>query len=577
MSTAPPLVPWRDAVIYQIYPRSFQDSDGDGVGDLNGIRRRLPELERLGVDYLWLSPVYASPGVDNGYDVSDYYAIDPLMGTLEDMDALIAEARERGIGIVMDLILNHTSDQHAWFQESRDPASPRRNWYHWCPSPPGQAPNNWTGFFGGGCWTRDDGPGGSGDSYLHLFAPGQPDLNWAEPAVFDTFVDIIRFWTDRGVAGFRLDVINVLWKDSLADGRRSLILTGSEHYLSRPHLHTLLQQLRRQAFAPAGAFTVGETVFVDLPAARQLTAPEREELDMVFPFEHMESDQIIVKWITRPFHPRRLFAALRRWQENLDWNAVYLENHDQPRLVPRFGDARRYPVQSATLYAVLLLTLRGTPFIYQGQELGLLGRDWESLDELQDVESHQVYGVMRSLRFPARLAWFLIRLKSRDNARQPYPWSAEHEGGFTSGRPWLRLHRAYREHNYAAQAGRPGSVLEQYRLLLELRRLLPVLREGSFRSLYQTGRLFVYERRTAGPPAARVIVALNAGSRPLAFHRSLVRRLPDHLHVIYSNYDGEGGTVDRIKQEEAGLFTANADGRHLFAWRLRPWEAVILA
>ena len=349
---------WQERVIYQIYPRSFMDSDGDGVGDLPGIIGKLDNLRDLGAGAIWLSPVYPSPDADNGYDISDYRGIDPKYGTMEDMDRLIAEAAKRDIKIIMDLVINHTSDRHPWFQASRDPGSPYRDWYLWRPGRDGGKPSNWTSFFAEDCWEPDP---RSGEYYLHLFAKEQPDLNWGNPAVMEAIKDIMRFWLEKGVAGFRCDVINILFKTSLENGRKKLILTGSEHYLSQEGTHRILRELRREVLDTYRAFTVGETVFVTPRTALELCAPERKELDLVFTFEHMDADQFTVKWFKRPFHAGRLAAALAKWQEALPWNALYLENHDQPRGVSRFGDESRWRTESAKLLGTMLLTLRGTP------------------------------------------------------------------------------------------------------------------------------------------------------------------------------------------------------------------------
>ncbi|MCK9525611.1 MAG: alpha-amylase family glycosyl hydrolase, partial [Limnochordia bacterium] len=305
---------WQERVVYQVYPRSFQDSNGDGIGDLQGIISHLDELADLGVGIIWLSPVYPSPNVDNGYDISDYKGIHPEFGTMADMDELLVEAKKRDIRLVMDLVINHTSDQHAWFQQSRDKESPYRDYYIWRPGRGKKPPNNWSGFFGGRTWQYDD---QSGEYYLHLFAKNQPDLNYRNPKVLEEVKDIMRFWLAKGVAGFRCDVINILYKSSLAQGRRSLILTGSEHYLSQEGTHKILRTLRREVLDHFDCFTVGETVFVTPRTALDLMGPERQELDMIFSFEHMETDQYIVKWFKRRFHAGRFAQSISKWQNAL--------------------------------------------------------------------------------------------------------------------------------------------------------------------------------------------------------------------------------------------------------------------
>lgn len=533
----------QEQTVYQIYPRSFQDSNGDGVGDIPGIISRLDEIRDLGIGIIWLSPVYASPDIDFGYDISDYRAINPEFGTMDDMKQLLAEAAARGIRIIMDLVINHTSDQHEWFQASRDPLSPYRDWYFWRPGRNGKPPSNWTGFFGGPCWTLDE---KSGEYYLHLFAVGQPDLNYHNPVILSEVEDIMRFWLDLGVAGFRCDVINLLCKESLEDGRPSLILTGSEHYLTREGTHEILRCLRRDVLDHYDCFTVGETVFVTPQTGRELCAPARRELDMIFSFEHMEADQIFVKWFKRPFSARKFAKALARWQAALEWNANYLENHDQPRSISRFGDDSRYRAESAKLLAVLLFTLRGTPFVYQGQEIGMTNFDFTSMDQLRDVESHNIYGLMKQLHFPAGLRWRMIRATSRDNARTPMQWDDTANGGFTNGTPWLGVNANHKTINLAAQKKDPDSVLNFYKTMIRLRAGNETLKRGEFR-LLSDGRLMAFERHLDGDS---LTIILNFSARR--------RRIPRRLLA-------DGGSV-----------LVSSSGRKAPDGFLAPYEALIL-
>ena len=530
---------WKDAIIYQIYPRSFQDSNGDGIGDIPGIISRLDHLQELGVGAVWLSPVYPSPNDDNGYDISDYKGINPEYGTLEDMDRLILEAKRRGIRILMDLVINHTSTAHQWFEKSRRRIAPYTDYYHWAPAgPDGTLPNNWTGFFAEDCWQWDD---VRGEYYLHLFARSQADLNYRCPQVLEEVKEILRFWLDRGVAGFRCDVINLLWKDSLADGEKRLALTGLEHYLSLEGTHNILRQLR-QVLDGYRAFTVGETVFVTPETARDLCGPDRGELNMVFSFQHMECDQYFVKWLKRDFRPKRFFEALIQWQRELPWNAIYLENHDQPRSIPRFA-SEGYWRESGKLLATLLLTLRGTPFIYQGQEIGMVDFDFDGADQLDDVESRNVDRLLSACHVPEGLRWRIIRRTSRDNARTPFQWDDGPNAGFTTAaRPWLGVNRNFHFVNLADQEADPDSIWSWYKDLAALRREREVLRRGDFLWLECTHRVFVYRRRLG---AESVTVALNFSDRPA--------------------WVGRRGTLLRSNYYRDGF-----DGR------LRPWEAVIL-
>lgn len=507
---------WQERVVYQIYPRSFQDTNGDGIGDLPGILIHLDELKDLGVGVIWLSPIYPSPNADNGYDISDYCGIHPEYGTMSDMDRLIEEAAKRDIKIIMDLVINHTSDEHPWFQQSRDRNSPYRDYYIWRPGKPkrphktekagpsnkaGQSnklpspPNNWTSFFGEDCWEYDD---KSGEYYLHLFAKKQPDLNWHNPEVLAEIKKIMQFWLDKGIAGFRCDVINILYKTSLEDGVKKLALTGSEHYLSQEGTHEILRTLRRDVLEHYDCFTVGETVFVTPAIAKDLCDESRRELDMIFSFEHMESDQFLVKWFKRRFSAQRFAATIAKWQEALVWNAIYLENHDQPRSVSRFGDDGQYWAQSAKLLCTLLLTLRGTPFVYQGQEIGMTNFDFSGMDHIQDVESHNIYRLAKRLHFPPGLRWRMIKASSRDNARTPVQWDSSPNAGFTTGVPWLGINKNYTHINMVTQMNNPDSVWSFYKAMIALREGSEVLKYGSFEPIEIKKHIFTYKRVFGG-------------------------------------------------------------------------------
>lgn len=527
---------WKDAIIYQIYPRSFQDSNGDGIGDIPGIISRLDHLQELGVGAIWLSPVYRSPNADNGYDISDYREINPEYGTMEDMEELIIQAARRGIRILMDLVINHTSTEHYWFKESRDKTSPYADYYYWARGgPDGSLPNNWTGFFGEECWEFDP---ERCEYYLHLFARSQADLNYHNPAVLEEVKDILRFWLGKGVAGFRCDVINVLWKESLESGKKQLALTGREHYISREGNQEILRQLR-SVLDEYDAFAVGETVFITPGQARELCG--RDKLDMVFSFEHMECDQYYVKWLKRKFRPKVFFDCLIKWQGELAWNALYLENHDQPRSISRFGSERNWQ-QSGKLLAALLLTMRGTPFIYQGQEIGMTNFDFTRLRQLNDVESKNVDRLLRRFHVPQRLRWRIISRTSRDNARTPFQWEAGPGAGFTTGRPWLGINHNCETVNLAAQEGDPASIWNWYKDLSALRREREVLRRGDFKVLEAGDQIFAYRRSLE---AEQLTVLLNFSDDPA--------RIGVKGEVLRSSY-----------------------ARKRFEGILQPWEALIL-
>ena len=530
---------WKRKIIYQNYPMSFCDSNGDGIGDLPGIISRLDYLQRLGVGALWLSPVYPSPNKDNGYDISDYCEIHPNYGTLADMDRLIAEAKKRDIRIIMDLVINHTSDRHEWFQKSRRREEPYTDFYIWRKGEKGKKPTNWGSFFGEDCWEYDD---VRGEYYLHLFAKEQPDLNYHNEKVIAAIEDVMRFWLDRGVAGFRCDVINIIYKEAIKNGRWRPALTGCEYYLSTPGCHRVLHRLNRDVLSRYDAFTVGETVFVTPKMADDLVNPQREELCTVFSFEHMETDCFKIKWFLRKFKPDRFFACLTKWQNALPWNTVYFENHDQPRSVSRYGNDAEYHDQSAKALATLLLTLRGTPFLYEGEEIGMTNFDFPDMEKVRDVESINIWNMGKRLHLPYGLRWRMIKTKSRDNARTPMQWDDSINGGFSAGTPWLSVNGNYPRINVKRQEDDPGSVLSYYRKLIAFRNGSRVLQEGDFTELYRKNGVYAYRRACDGE-ALTVVISLAEGER----------KNPASGEVVCSNY-----------------------GRETAPARLAPYEALVL-
>ncbi len=466
---------WRSAVVYQIYPRSFADSDGDGIGDLRGITERLDHLADLGVDVVWLSPVYPSPQDDNGYDISDYRGIEPVFGTLDDFDALLAAVHDRGMKLVMDLVVNHTSDAHPWFAESRASlANPKRDWYWWRPPRPGREPgepgaepSNWESYFSGPAWEFDE---GTGEFFLHLFSRRQPDLNWENPQVRAAVHEMMRWWLDRGVDGFRMDVVNMLSKAVAADGSLPdgevrpghAYGDGTPHFLSGPRIHEFLAEMRREVFGgrPGTFLTVGEMPGVTVEQARLYTDPERGEVDMVFQFEHVGLDQGGTKWDVRPLQLPALKASLARWQDGLaatGWNSLYWNNHDQPRAVSRFGcEAPEHRVRSAQLLATVLHLHRGTPYVYQGEELGMTNAEFAGIGDFRDIESvnHYAHAVASGAEPSAVLA--AMRAMSRDNARTPMQWDDGEQAGFTTGTPWIPVNPNHRLDQRTRAVGRPG-------------------------------------------------------------------------------------------------------------------------
>ena len=486
----------KDTVVYQIYPRSFRDTTGNGIGDIPGIISKLEYLADLGVNTIWLSPVYLSPNDDNGYDIADYKAIQPEFGTMADFEELVQKARSLGIGIVMDLVINHTSDEHVWFKRALNGEEKYKNYYIIKKGTKDKVPNNWGNFFAECPWAKF---GDSEDEYyLHLFSKKQPDLNWHNPEVLEEIKDIMRFWLDKGVVGFRCDVINVIYKNSLENGKKKFILTGSEHYLSTEGCHEILRTLRKEVLEPYGAFAVGETVFVDIARAKDLCDEERRELDFVFSFEHMECDQVVVKWFKTKLRPKKLMKTLTKWQKGLKWNATYFENHDQPRFISRFQDLKEYRAEASKMMAGLLLTLRGTPFIYQGQEIGMVNGDFENLDEIVDIESHNVNAMAKSMHLPKRMRWKMIKRTSRDNARTPMQWNDSENAGFSTVKPWLKVNKNYKEVNVENQQFDESSVFSFWKRMIKLRKENDVLALGDFNSLYEGKYVYIFERNYRG-------------------------------------------------------------------------------
>ncbi|WP_336030767.1 glycoside hydrolase family 13 protein [Geodermatophilus sp. FMUSA9-8] len=526
---------WTRAVVYQVYPRSFADSDGDGIGDLGGILSRIDHLADLGVDVVWLSPVYPSPQADNGYDISDYTDVDPLFGTLAQLEELIAALHDRGIRLVMDLVVNHTSDEHPWFVESRSsPDSPKRDWYWWRPpragmtaGQPGAEPTNWHGFFSGPTWELDE---ASGEYYLHLFDRKQPDLNWENPEVRQAVYAMMREWLDRGVDGFRMDVINLISKDvgpdgSLPDGPPLPGLPygdATASVVDGPRIHEFLQEMHREVFTGRREqlLLVGETPGVTVEEARLYTDPARGELDMVFQFEHVGLDFEGSKFAPRPLRMRDLKASFGRWQAGLadvGWNSLYWDNHDQPRAVSRFGDdSPRYRRDSATCLATLLHLHRGTPYVYQGEEIGMANAPFDSVDDFRDVESlnHFAQAVAHG-EDPGEVLAALRRM-SRDNARTPVQWDDSPHAGFTTGTPWLPVNPDHTAWNVAAQRDDPGSVLAHHRRLIALRHDDPVVALGDFTMLLPDhDEVYAFTRALDGD-ALLVVCNLGGGTHDLA-------------------------------------------------------------
>lgn len=489
---------WKERVFYEIYPRSFQDSNGDGIGDLRGIISRLDYLQWLGVGAVWLCPIYDSPNADMGYDIRNYESVMAEFGTMEDFDELVTQLHRRDIKLVMDLVVNHTSDEHPWFLEARTAKdNPCRDYYIWRDGKDGREPNNWASFFTPSAWTYDE---TTAQWYLHLFSEKQPDLNWENPELRQEIYGMMNRWLDRGADGFRMDVISLLAKHpQLPDGTGSGYVFSPEYFAFQPRLHDYLREMRRACFDGRDCMCVGETSFVTTQNAGSVVDDGRE-LDMLFQFDVMDMDGGETKWDARPFDLMRFKQIISAWQTAIGWNTLFWGNHDQPRLVSRFGCTRTETLRrrSATCLATAMYLLRGTPFLYQGEEIGMTNCPFPDISELRDVES---LNLLRQAAESGRMdwAWRGVRSKGRDNARTPMQWDASPNGGFTGGAPWIMVNPNVQEINVAAALRDPDSVLHYYRALLALRRERDVLRHGDFSLLlHEHPQVFAYARTFEG-------------------------------------------------------------------------------
>ena len=501
---------WKEAVIYQIYPRSFQDSNGDGIGDLNGVTMRLDYLKKLGIDVIWLSPVYKSPNDDNGYDISDYRDIMTEFGTMEDFDRMLAAAHARGIKIVMDLVVNHTSDEHKWFIESRKSKdNPYRDYYIWKDPRDGHEPTNWGSNFSGSAWKFDE---TTGQYYLHLFSEKQPDLNWENPKVRDAVYDMMTWWCDKGIDGFRMDVISMISKvQSYPDGELfdGVYGNANPYVCNGPRVHEFLQEMNRRVLSRYDIMTVGEAAGVTVEEAKRYANNEGTELGMVFHFEHTDgssnSESVIGKWTVNPPRLTYVRGILNKWQTELEgkaWGSLYWDNHDQPRAVSRFGnDSKEWRELSAKMLATVLHMQKGTPYIYQGEEFGMTNMHFESIDDCRDIEeinAYQQYVTDHKL-VDAETMLRCFDTIARDNARTPVQWDDSPNAGFTTGTPWIKVNPNYTEINAEAALADPNSVFYYYQKLIRLRHTTPIIVYGTFRPLLPDSEvLYAYEREMDG-------------------------------------------------------------------------------
>lgn len=522
---------YKEAVVYQIYPRSFMDSNNDGVGDLRGIIDKVDYLKSLGINVIWLSPIYDSPLDDNGYDIRDYYSILEEYGTMDDFKELLKKLHSSGIKLIMDLVVNHTSDEHKWFLEAKkDKKSKYRDYYFFREK---EEINNWTSFFGGTAWSYNE---DSDDYYLHLFSKKQPDLNWTNKEVREEIKNILKFWLDLGVDGFRCDVINLISKvEGLPNGRGVLpIIRGNEHYINGPLIHEYLQEIKNEVFSKYEMFTVGECVFINPKSALSFIEEGIDELNMVFQFDHMGADNYFVKWFVHKFRLRKLKKALSKWQYEINgkgWNSLYFENHDQARSINRFGSLR-YHEKSAKMLAAYLFFQQGTPYIYQGQEIGMTNPDFKELDDYKDVETHTIYNIGRKkFKFSHKNMMKRIRWMSRDNARTPMQWNDSLNAGFSKGTPWLKINENYKEINVDKNIKDKNSIYYFYKKVIKLKKEIKTLVYGDYQEHSKKSKhLAIYERNYENDKVV-VIVSFSEEERKFKFPYD-----SNDYKIILSNY-----------------------------------------
>ena len=533
---------WHSSVVYQIYPRSFNDSNGDGIGDINGIREKLDYLKELGIDVIWLSPVYKSPNDDNGYDISDYCDIMDEFGTMEDMDNLLKEANERGIKILMDLVVNHTSDEHKWFIEAKKSKDNEyRDYYIWRDPVDGHEPNDLGSTFSGSAWQYDE---TTGQYYLHLFSKKQPDLNWENEKVRNEVYKMMNFWVDKGIGGFRMDVIDLIGK--VPDD----MITGNG-----PKLHEYLQEMNKAALEGNDLLTVGETWGATPEVAKLYSNPERHELSMVFQFEHIGLDQIEgkEKWDIKPLELLELKKVLSKWQTELEgqgWNSLFWNNHDLPRIVSRWGNDKEYRIESAKMLATLLHGMKGTPYIYQGEELGMTNVRFDDINDYNDIESLNMYKDRLSKGYSHNEIMESIYAKGRDNARTPMQWDDSENAGFTTGTPWLAVNKNYDKINAKQCLQDENSIFNHYKKLIDIRKNNDTIIYGDYKLLCEDDEnIFAYVRELNGD---KILVVCNFYDKDVEFKFDGDF---NYSKVLLSNYNDSSKMIEKLK--------------------LRPYEAVM--
>ncbi len=553
---------WKEAVVYQIYPRSFKDSNNDGIGDLRGIIEKIDYIEQLGVDAVWLNPIYKSPNDDNGYDISDYRAVMDEFGIMEDLEELMSKLHERDIRIIMDLVINHTSDEHQWFEESRKSKdNPYRDYYIWKDGKNGGPPNNWRSFFGGPAWEYDE---WTDQYYLHLFSKKQPDLNWENEKVRKDLYDMMNWWLEKGIDGFRLDVINLISKDQrFLDGTNEGPL-GYEYFANGPRVHEFIKEMADNTYNNYDAMTVGETPFLDIDEALKFVAEDRKEFSMVIPFEHVELDRKEGWAEINDLNLKELKDLMSEWQykleENNGWTSLYFCNHDQPRIVSRYGDDGEYRKESAKMLGTLLHTLKGTPFIYQGEEIGMTNLDFKDLNDFDDIETRgYINDLKKDDNFSEEELLKIANYRSRDNARTPMHWNDSEYAGFSEKTPWIKMNDNYPEINVKKDLKSEDSVFDYYKKLISLRREYPVFVYGKYRLLLEEAQdVYAYLREGKDD---NLLVLLNFSSQEVNIDLNKELDIIEELNLsnaelILSNYrdDKEFSLKLKLKPFEADIY-----------------------
>jgi oligo-1,6-glucosidase len=550
---------WKKAVVYQIYPRSFFDSNGDGAGDLQGILSKLDYIAELGVDVIWLSPVYQSPNDDNGYDISDYLNIQEEFGTMADWEQLLQAVHQRGMKLIMDLVPNHTSDEHAWFVESRSSRdNPRRDWYIWRPGKDGSEPNNWESIFSGSAWEYDE---QTDEYYLHLFSKKQPDLNWENPAVRKALFDMMTWWLDKGIDGFRVDAITHIKKQQglkdmpNSDGKRYVPATAM--HLNQPGIQEFLQEMKETVLAKYDIMTVGETPGITPENALIFVDNEVGKFNMVFQFEHMDLDSGLNKWDVKPWRLKDLKNVITKWQKGLEgrgWNTSYLENHDQPRSVSRFGNDQQYHKESAKMLATFYMLLQATPYIYQGQEIGMTNVKFDVIDDYKDVEILNLYYESIKDGKDQRELMAAIWAKGRDNARTPMQWDEREHAGFTTGTPWIKINPNYKEINVRRSLEDPCSIFHYYKKLIQLRKQYPIVVYGTYDLIAKDHEHVYAYTRTLEDEKWLILCNFTAQASPFTLPEEIKHK---ETELLISNYDvnsSDGSSEFQLRPFESGVY-----------------------